>query len=292
MDLDLDSEEFYRKLKKDNEKLNRIVSNSKLKYKKNFTFFYDNKIIEKYRKDFPDKVAEFEQIALSKEPWLKYQKKNLDQRVNKIILPSILEKKEGVSRKGVGAHLVHLSYSENHERKTCDYGDNNNSKDINYGFHFKLSDIVAERPLDMGHGNESIICDPSLIDNPHYEDCLDRLKNPDSEIITEEIYNMYKNGKSVEEIHEEIYGEVAGKNIDLLKIKKIIQQLEDYEIICMFFGLKNYIQKTQEDIARMLKITQPAVVKRINKIKIKLAKIYKDLNKEIENMEDIDNGPH
>lgn len=288
MESDFESDEFLKKLEKDNEKLNRIISNSRLKYKKNFTFFYDIEIIKKYRKDFPDKVKEFEQQALKKEPWLKYQRKNLDQRVNKIILPSILEKKEGVSRKGVGAHLVHLSYSENHERKTCDYGDSSNSKDINYGFHFKLSDIVAERPLDIIIENESITCDPSLIDNPHYEDCLDRLKNPYINIDTDKIYKMYKDGKSVEDIFEE-YSE---ENIDILKIKKIIQQSEDYEIICMFFGLKNHMQRTQEDIARILKVSQPAIVKRINKIKMKLAKIYKEMDLEIRNMEDLSDGAY
>ena len=364
MENSMHEKEFIEKLSKDNKKL---INNLKFRYKKNFTFFYDKLVIDKFREDFPEKVKEYEQISLKKEPWLKYQRHNLQQRINRMIFPSVLEKREGVSRKGIGAHLVHLSYSENHERRIFDYGDTfMPNPDINFGEHYTLSEISANRqsniPLesdkyyqidkdifsreiecisreqslsiwsslyDYGILNENNVIvsnaniyndsiaviidpelsvfardimitiekhrlpiyDPSLIDNPHYEDCLDRLKRSDDKIhsynLENEIILLYKKGMDLTELEQSF----SRYDINYTMIKKFIQRVDDYEIICMFFGLRGYEQRTQEDIASIFKVTQPAVVKRVNKIKSKLANIYKRLELEVrgQGAEDEDN---
>lgn len=291
IDMDLESDIFKSRLQEDNKRLNKIVSNFKLRYKKNFSFFYDELIVEKFRKDYPEKVVEYKKAALKKEPWLKYQPQNFKQRVDKMIFPSVLEKREGVSRKGVGAHLVHLSYSENHDRRQDDYGDSQSiNTDINYGTHYTLSDIAALHPRDINFEEKtqngeiasvSLHCDPSIIDNPNAEDCLDRLKRPQDEIqsrnLGDEIEALYRDGKTIEEIADEFVRTGIAKS----EIKKFTQKIDDFEITCMFFGLRGYATRTQEEIARIFKVTQPAMFKRINKIKLKLATLYRELDEEI-----------
>lgn len=66
-------------------------------YKNNITFDYDEEAINLFREKFPKKVKKMEKQAIKELPYLKNKcfKKFLDKKVNKLILPPIIERPEG-----------------------------------------------------------------------------------------------------------------------------------------------------------------------------------------------------
>jgi hypothetical protein len=263
-----DSSKLQDSIRSENLILKRINSSPSWKYKKNFTFSYDAEVIAQFKKQNPAIVQEYRGFLLKKEPWLKYQEENLVKKLNQMILPSVLEKREGVSRKDVGADLKHLSYSESHSR-VKNGGDSTKSSDINFGTHTTLDGIVGEsqKTVYIEHVDETVVFDPCLVDT-----CLEQLKRDNGKIkdcgLEEEISNMYNNKVEMQIILERYNG------IDQKDLLRYINNIQDYEVICMFYSLRGFKKTTQEQIAAMFNITQPAVIKRINRAKNRFLEIY------------------
>ena len=263
-----DSSKLQDSIRAENSILKRINSSPYWKYKKNFTFSYDAEIIEQFKKKNPDVVQEYRSFLLKKEPWLNYQEENLVKKLNQMILPSVLEKKEGISRKDIGADLKHLSYSENHTR-TKNGGDATKSSDINFGTHTTLGGIVgdSQKTVYVEHIDETVAFDPCLVDI-----CLEQLKRDNGRIkdlgLENEIYLLYSNKVDSHGILSKF------TDIDQKDLLKFINNVQDYEVICMFYALRGYKKTTQEKIAAMFNITQPAVIKRINRAKNRFLEIY------------------
>ena len=86
----------------DEKKLEKLVrdSNKKIKqnikqYKDNVRHTYDEAMIQKFKDENPEKAQAMRQELIDAQPYLKYNLKTLEKKLDKIILPPILEKPDG-----------------------------------------------------------------------------------------------------------------------------------------------------------------------------------------------------
>lgn len=167
----MNDRELRKIVKKGNKKLKQNLKT----YKNDVQHDYDVLMIAKFKREEPEKVEKIKQALIKDSPHLKYFPERLERRVNRQILPPILEKSDG--------YFYSITETINGEKKNKTQG----------GYHMELIECINEE-VDQNSEKKVLFIEiiESLLDNltlkeieiikvlynviPYHDCCIDDLK--------------------------------------------------------------------------------------------------------------------